>query len=104
VVPLKPLSFSKSDTLALGRWKAYFYRRPKDNEAKRLRSRRTISRNVFSDSIQSMEELLLKSKKVKRGATFEEADIDGAWLTAYARIATECRDDKDLASAASFTI
>jgi hypothetical protein len=29
-----------------------------------------------------MEELLLKSKKVKRGATFEEADIDGAWLTA----------------------
>jgi hypothetical protein len=26
----------------------------------------------------------------------EEAEIDGAWLTAYARIARRCRDDKDL--------
>jgi hypothetical protein len=41
--------------------------------------------NLFSDSIQSTEELLHKSKKVKGGATFEEADIDDAWLTAYAR-------------------
>jgi hypothetical protein len=32
VVPLKPLSFSQIDTPGLGRWKAYFYRRPKDNE------------------------------------------------------------------------
>jgi hypothetical protein len=52
--------------------------------------------NLFSDSIQSMEELLRKSKKVKRGATLEEAEIDGAWLTAYAKIAGRCRDDKDL--------
>jgi hypothetical protein len=43
-----------------------------------------------------MEELLLKSKKVKRGATLEEAEIDGAWLTACAKIARRCRDDKDL--------
>jgi hypothetical protein len=43
-----------------------------------------------------MEELLRKSKTVKRGATLEEAEIDGAWLTAYARIARRCRDDKDL--------
>jgi hypothetical protein len=43
-----------------------------------------------------MEELLRKSKKVKRGATLEEADIDGAWLTAYARVARNCRDGKDL--------
>jgi hypothetical protein len=43
-----------------------------------------------------MEELLRKSKKVKRGATLEEAEIDGAWLTAYAKIAMRCRDDKDL--------
>jgi hypothetical protein len=43
-----------------------------------------------------MEELLRKSKKVKRGVTLEEAEIDGAWLTAYARIARRCRDDKDL--------
>jgi hypothetical protein len=43
-----------------------------------------------------MEELLRKSKKVKRGATLEEAEIDGAWLTAYARICRRCRDDKDL--------
>jgi hypothetical protein len=33
-----------------------------------------------------MEELLCKSKKVKRGATLEEAEIDGAWQTAYAQI------------------
>jgi hypothetical protein len=33
---------------------------------------------------------------VKRGATLEEADVDGAWLTAYARIARRCRDDKDM--------
>jgi hypothetical protein len=26
----------------------------------------------------------------------EEAKIDGAWLTAYAKIARRCRDDKDL--------
>jgi hypothetical protein len=43
-----------------------------------------------------MVELLRKSKKVKRGATMEEAEIDGAWLTAYAKIARRCRDDKDL--------
>jgi hypothetical protein len=55
-----------------------------------------MSRNIFSDSIQLMEELLRKSKKVKREATLEEAEIDGAWPTAYARIARRCRDDKDL--------
>jgi hypothetical protein len=52
--------------------------------------------NLFSDSIQLMKELLRKSKKVKRGAALEEAEIDDAWLTAYARIARRCRDDKDL--------
>jgi hypothetical protein len=52
--------------------------------------------NLFSDSIQLMEELLRNLKKVKRGATLEEAEIDSAWLTAYARIARRCRDDKDL--------
>jgi hypothetical protein len=55
-----------------------------------------MSMNLFSDSIQLMEELLRKSKKVKRRATLEEAEIDGVWLTAYARIARRCRDDKDL--------
>jgi hypothetical protein len=55
-----------------------------------------MSMNLFTDRIQSMEELLRKSMKVKRGATLEEADIDGAWLTAHARIARRCRDDKDL--------
>jgi hypothetical protein len=33
---------------------------------------------------------------VKHGATLEEAEIDGAWLAAYAKIARRCRDDKDL--------
>jgi hypothetical protein len=51
--------------------------------------------NLFSNSSQAMEELLRKSKKVKRGATLEEAEIDGASLTAYARIARRCRDDMD---------
>jgi hypothetical protein len=55
-----------------------------------------MSMILFSDSIQLMEELLRKSKKVKRGATLEEAEIDGAWLTAYARSARRFRDDKDL--------
>jgi hypothetical protein len=52
--------------------------------------------SLFSHSIQLREELLRKSKKVKRGATLRDAEIDGAWLTAYVRIATRCRDDKDL--------
>jgi hypothetical protein len=43
-----------------------------------------------------MKEVLRKTKKVKRGATLEEADVDGAWLTAYARIARRCHDDKDM--------
>jgi hypothetical protein len=33
---------------------------------------------------------------VKCGATLKEADVDGAWLTAYARNARRCRDDKDM--------
>jgi hypothetical protein len=37
--------------------------------------------NLFSDSAQRMEELKTKSKKVRRGATLEEAEIDGSWLT-----------------------
>jgi hypothetical protein len=84
------------DAPALGGWKEYFYRRAKDNEFKRLRSHQTTSMNLFSDSMQSMEKLLRKSKKVKRGATLEEAETDGAWLTVYARIARRSRDDKDL--------
>jgi hypothetical protein len=73
-----------------------FYRRQKDNEVKRLRSRRAISMNLFSGSIQSMEDLLRKSKKGKRGATLEEANIDSAWLRAYARIARRFREDRYL--------
>jgi hypothetical protein len=52
--------------------------------------------NLFSDSIQSIEELLRKSKKMKRGATLKEANVGIAWLTAHVRIARRCRDDKDL--------
>jgi hypothetical protein len=55
-----------------------------------------MNTNLFSDSIQSLEELIPKSKKAKRGSTLEEAEIDGAWLTAYARISSMCPDDKDL--------
>jgi hypothetical protein len=42
-----------------------------------------------------MKEFLRKTKKVKRGTALKEADVDGAWLTAYARIA-RCRDEKDM--------
>jgi hypothetical protein len=60
-----------------------------------------MSMNLFSESIQLMKELLRKSKKVKRGATLEEAEINGAWLTAYARIARKCRTIWIWASAAT---
>jgi hypothetical protein len=43
-----------------------------------------------------MKEFLRKTKKVKRGTTLKEADVNGAWLTAYARIARRWRDDKDM--------
>jgi hypothetical protein len=51
---------------------------------------------LFSDGDQRMEELISKSKKVRRGATLEEAEIDGSWLTTYATISRRCRDDEDL--------
>jgi hypothetical protein len=51
--------------------------------------------NLFSDSIDGMEKLLVKAKKVKKGSTLEEAGVEGAWLTAYAQIARMCRDDRD---------
>jgi hypothetical protein len=52
--------------------------------------------NLFSDSLQLLEELLRKSMKVKRKATLGEADMDSAWLTEFALIARRCRDDKIL--------
>jgi hypothetical protein len=58
--------------------KGIFDRQPKDNEVERLQSRRKISMKLFSDSIQSMDELLRMYKKLKHGATLEETDIDGA--------------------------
>jgi hypothetical protein len=51
---------------------------------------------LFSDSVQRMEEHKSKSKKVRRGATLEEVEVDGSWLTTYATISRRCRDDKDL--------
>jgi hypothetical protein len=95
LVPLKPLSFQER------------YPSPRPVEgiflqaAKRLRDQSAakpsnIEYELFSDSIQSIKKLLRKSKKVKRGATLEEAEIDGAWLTAYEKIARRCRDDKVL--------
>jgi hypothetical protein len=51
---------------------------------------------LFSGSVQRMEELIRNSKKVRRGAKLEEAEIDGSWLTTCATISGRCRDDKDL--------
>jgi hypothetical protein len=61
-----------------------------------LRSHRTISMNIFFDSLQSMKELLRKSNKVKRGATLEDAKTDGVWMAVYARNSRRCRDNKYL--------
>jgi hypothetical protein len=62
---------------------------------KRLPSRPTNMRNLFSDSIDEMEKLLVKAKKVKKGCTLDEAGVEGACLTAYAQIAGRFRDDRD---------
>jgi hypothetical protein len=43
-----------------------------------------------------MKEFLRKTKNVKRGTILKEADVDSAWLAAYARIARRCRDDNDM--------
>jgi hypothetical protein len=61
----------------------------------RLPSRPTNMSNLFSDSIDETEKLLVKTKKVKKGSTLEEARVEGAWLTAYAQIARRYRDDRD---------
>jgi hypothetical protein len=49
--------------------------------------------NLFSDSIDEMEKLLVKAKKVKEGSTLE-AGVEGASLTVYAQISRRCRDLK----------
>jgi hypothetical protein len=51
--------------------------------------------NLLSNSIEEMEKLLVKAKKVKKGSTLEDAVVEGAWLTAYAQITRRCRDDRD---------
>jgi hypothetical protein len=51
--------------------------------------------NLFSDSIDELEKLLVKAKEVKKGSTLEDAGVEGAWPTAYAQIARRCRDDRD---------
>jgi hypothetical protein len=49
------------------------------------------------DSVQLIiEQLIGKYKKVRRGATLEEAEIDPSWLNTYATISRHCRDDMDL--------
>jgi hypothetical protein len=35
--------------------------------------------NLFSDSIDEMEKLLVEAKKVKKGSTLEEAGVEGVW-------------------------
>jgi hypothetical protein len=55
-----------------------------------------FSMTLFNDSAQRMEELINNSKKVRRGATLERAEMDGSWLTIYPTISRRYRDDKDL--------
>jgi hypothetical protein len=45
---------------------------------KRLPSHPANMINLFSDRIDEMEKLLVKSKKVKKGSTLEEAGVEGA--------------------------
>ena len=51
--------------------------------------------SVFDNSLDELMKLLTNGKKVANGATMEDAEIDAEWMTAYARIARRCRDDKD---------
>jgi hypothetical protein len=93
MVPLKPLSFSEREHPAIGRWKAYTYSWPKDTRSNGYEALVQFSIYLLLVSIELIEELLQMSRKVKREATLQEADIDVFWLTAYARIARRSRND-----------
>jgi hypothetical protein len=41
----------------------------------------------LSNRTEILNELLRKAKKVRKGASLAEAEIDAAWLTTYAAIA-----------------
>jgi hypothetical protein len=50
---------------------------------KRLPNRPTNMSNLFSDSIDEMDKLLVNAKKVNKCSTLEGV-VEGAWVTAYA--------------------
>jgi hypothetical protein len=95
MVPLRPPTFSKRDTPDQGRLEEYSTGDRKITRSIGCKVIEQVSMKLVFDSIQSMEQPLCKSKKVKRGATWDEADIDDTWLTAL-RTFRRCRDDKNL--------
>jgi hypothetical protein len=92
----RPLSSKKRDIPALHRGRPISKSGQTTTSLRGCQALEHFSMNPFSSSAERMEELITKSKKVRCGATLEEAEIDGSWLTAYAAIARQCRDDKDL--------
>lgn len=51
--------------------------------------------NPFIKSVEEVDSLLDKARKVAKGKTLAEAEIDPAWLRTYARIARRSRDDRE---------
>lgn len=49
----------------------------------------------FKDSLETVEDLLKKAKKVSKGESLEEAEIEVDWMTTYATIVRRCRDEKE---------
>jgi hypothetical protein len=49
----------------------------------------------FAHSDKEADNFFAKVKKVSKGSSIEEAEIEYKWLAAHATIARRCRDDKD---------
>jgi hypothetical protein len=95
LVLLKPLSFQEG------------YPSPRPVEGIFLQAAKRLRGQTAAKPSNIEYEFILRQYTVNGGTTtqvkesetrghIEEAEIDGAWLTAYAKIARKCRDDKDL--------
>jgi hypothetical protein len=91
----------------LGRWPQERYPSPRPVEVIFLQAAKRLRGQTAAKPWNIEYEFILRQYTVngetttqvnesKARATLEEAEIDGAWLTAYAMIARRCRDDKDL--------
>lgn len=51
--------------------------------------------NPSSKSVEEVDDIISKDRKVARGATITEAEIDPSWMKPYAQIAHRSRDDRE---------